>query len=233
VGVSAQMWHWYSGDQALAASHFARRAAEIEAEPTTPNEDELARNRVISEIGEFEYRSCVIASVSASVAFLEATANEVVASVEYDNLNVGGDLSVEKRRQLAGLRDSVEDARTLDAFQIVLAATGNAVFDRGAQPYQDAAAIVRLRNELVHYKPKWREAATPNAGMNETIAKQLNGKFKTNPFTGEGNSFFPDKCLSAGCAGWSWLSALALADEFFRRLGVGPPYDHLRVHLSL
>jgi hypothetical protein len=27
--------------------------------------------------------------------------------------------------------------------------------DRGTQPWQDADLLVRLRNELVHYKSKW------------------------------------------------------------------------------
>ena len=42
---------------------------------------------------------------------------------------------------------------------------------------------------------------------------------------GMGNPWFPDKCLGAGCAQWSWKTSLALADEWTKRLGILRPYQ--------
>jgi hypothetical protein len=53
-----------------------------------------------------------------------------------------------------------------------------------------------------------------------------------NPFTNQGNPFFPDRCLSHGYTVWAWETALAFCDEFFQRLGVKPPYDGTRAEYS-
>jgi hypothetical protein len=92
-------------------------------------------------------------------------------------------------------------------------------FDRGAQPYQDAQALVNLRNELVHYKPQFRTGASEEP---VEVAKWIKGladkRFSVNPFTGDQNPFFPDRCLSHGCTVWAWNAALMFCDEFSTEL---------------
>jgi hypothetical protein len=89
--------------------------------------------------------------------------------------------------------------------------------------------LIKLRNALVHYEPEW----TINISDTEKITVQkfekiLKGKFQLNPLTGEGNSFFPDKCLGHGCAEWAVKSSIMFADEFFLRMRLKPTYDHVR-----
>lgn len=38
--------------------------------------------------------------------------------------------------------------------------------------------------------------------------------------------------MSHGCAAWSVTTSLEFADEFFDRLEMVPPYDHLRTRLT-
>jgi hypothetical protein len=53
-------------------------------------------------------------------------------------------------------------------------------------------------------------------------------RFSVNPFTGDRDPFFPDRCLSHGCTVWAWNAALMFCDEFFNRVGVKPVYDSQR-----
>jgi len=180
-----------------------------------------------------EHRSYVTASITSSVTFLEASINELFASANYDNLEVGGKLSQLERDRLTGAAEMIANNRLLDRFQLALYFLDRTSFDQGAQPYQDAKVIVNLRNELVHYKPQFRTGPSEKPVEVSNWIKALAGKhFPTNPFTGDANPFFPDKCLSHGCAVWTWNAALRFCDEFFNRVGVQPVYDSSRQLLT-
>ncbi len=226
--VSLRIWHWYSNDQAIAAAFFSRSAGELEQSPPPPSPDEASRGLTHTEEAQRRHRA---ASIFASVAFLEACINELFASAEHDNLEMGGRLPPEERNSLVEMRAYLARLSTLDRFQAGLTLLGKPPFDRGGSPYQDVALLVRLRNALTHYEPRWRPAGPEVADSVEEsdLTKALaQKKFSRNPFTGAGNPFFPDHCLGHGCTSWAWQSALAFADEFFGRVGVKPPYDQLR-----
>lgn len=233
--VSLRLWHWYSNDQALAATFFSRSANELEESPPQPSPDETSRGLTYAEEAQKRHRAFTTASIFASVAFLEACINELFASVEHDNLEVGGRLPSVERMRLVEMRIYLARLPALDRFQAALRLLGKQPFDRGGPPYQDAALLVRLRNALVHYEPRWRPAGSEvSASIDESgLTKALASKrFTANPFTGAGNPFFPDQCLGHGCTSWAWESALALADAFSGRLGVKAPYEHLRAELN-
>jgi hypothetical protein len=215
---SLRLWHWYSYDQAIAASFFARRSRELEESKEQPVSDGTIR----------EHRSSVLASVLSSGTFLEACVNELFASARHDDLKVGGELPADDRRKLTSTAELLEGNRLLDRFQLALYVLGKTPLDQGAQPYQGAELLVSLRNTLVHYKPRWSDETETK------LAKRLESKrFSLNPFTGDGNPFFPDKCLSYGCAKWGWESALSFADRFFALVGVVAPYDGIRSDLQV
>jgi len=214
------IWHWWSIEQGLLAARFSERCRELEN--TTPSPDPQ------NEPAREEHRACAIASILGSAAFLEATVNETFASAEHANLAAGGGgLSETERSVLIESADLLTNNRLLDRFQLALMLLKRPAFDRGANPYQDTADVVTLRNELVHYKPRWR-----SGGGEDDTEKRLRGLkskgFAPNPYTSPGNPFFPDKCLGHGCTSWAWRSVLAFADEFFGRLGVEPVYEHHR-----
>jgi hypothetical protein len=226
---SVAVWHWYSTDLAVAAVTFARRCADLEAQVAPAFKLKASRDAAWPESVVREHRSCAIASVLASVAFLEASLNELFASAEHPNLEVGGNLPVDDRRRLVATRDMVQVNRFIERFQLTLHLLNRSAFDPGSQPLQDAQLLVRLRNELTHYKPIWRPAGDDAMNPTDTLSKGLRSKgFALNPLTGPGNPYFPDQCLGYGCTWWAWTAALAFADAFFDRIGVEPVHDQFR-----
>jgi hypothetical protein len=224
------IWHWFSTDQAIAAATLSRLCADLEADPPDPSDEENSRGFTWSEAAQ-RHRSFAIASIMASVGFMETCINELVASARHDNLEVGGDLPSGQRLVLVETAEIVENIRLLDRFQLALYLLGRTPFDRGAQPFQDAQLLVQLRNALVHYKPRWRAGGDESAQtVSESgLTKSLAAKdLSPNPFTSAGNPFFPDKCLGHGCTAWAFRTAVEFCDVFFSRIGVRPIYDNLR-----
>lgn len=117
----------------------------------------------------------------------------------------------------------ISNNRLLDRFQLVLLAVQRESFYTGAQPFQDAALVVNVRNELVHFRPPWR--AGGGGREDHDLERRLRAKrLTTSPFTGAGNPYFPDKALSSGLAEWAWSAALAFGDAFYDGLGVSVAY---------
>jgi len=57
------------------------------------------------------------------------------------------------------------------------------------------------------------------------------GRFVLNALTGQGNPFWPDKLLGAGCARWAQQVTMTFIDAFFSRLDLPAPYDNVRAEL--
>ncbi|AUY50494.1 hypothetical protein [Streptomyces sp. CB01881] len=237
LDATVAVWHWYSIDQARAATLFSRRCGELERNPTAPSEDEKRRGLQWSVAEAEEHKSYAVASILASVAFLEASLNELLGSASEDNLELAGakgGLPPDERRDLTFLM-KVFGRRTslLERIELVLELLGREPFEAGTKPFQDARLVVQLRNELVHYRPEWRAGAGASQEALKGIAKGLSDRsFTENPFTSQGNPFFPDRCLGHGCAAWAWMSMLSFANAFFERVGVTPIYDDMRDQLK-
>jgi hypothetical protein len=222
-------WYSYSSDQYRAANFFSQRSAELEAHPGDPV---IIDDVVIQEWGDveqIEHRSCVTAAILSSITFLEASLNELFASAADDDHDFGeGEVALTEkdRKVLCDVSETVETVRFLDKFQLVLHLLGREPFDRGTQPYQDIALLVRLRNLLVHSKPGWTPfyAAWDEISDDKLMRSLAEKKFPVHSFTNEGRPFFPDRCLGAACANWAWQTAKDFADEFYKRLGLTPPY---------
>jgi hypothetical protein len=59
----------------------------------------------------------------------------------------------------------------------------------------------------------------------------LSGKFPSNALMrGQGNVWFPDHALGAGCARWAIDSVRAFADEWMERLNLEPVYRSVDDH---
>jgi len=218
---------YYSISHVQASAQFARLSAKIER-TYEKRSDEVFH----------EHRAYVTGSIFASVSFLEATINELFADT-VDNLEAVKQLNPEVRALMADMwkLKVPRTARysTLEKFQIALILARKQQFDTGQSPYQDVALLVELRNALVHYEPEWVTTiseAEPEAVTIQKLEKKLEGKFQLNPMTGEGDTFFPDRCLSHGCAKWAVTSSVKFADEFFSRMGLPPPYDHVRSRMK-
>jgi hypothetical protein len=85
--------------------------------------------------------------------------------------------------------------------------------------------VVTLRNYLVHFDAKWlaepdnESVPVPQSDLPQ-IERQLKGQFPSTKFAWDGQPFFPDHCLSAGCARWAAESSLSFAQEFSTRAGI-------------
>jgi hypothetical protein len=174
-----------------------------------------------------EHRSYAISAILSSVAFLEASLNELLASVSDDYLRLGGGrgpLTSNERQLLYDIRDGLGPP-FLDKFQRVLRLLGRQQFDRSAQPYQDTETVVRLRNMLVHAIPAMIPLGSTIQVAEDEVLKSLASKnFPSHPFAHTNDPFFPDKCLGAACANWAERTVREFANDFFRRLGITPDY---------
>lgn len=109
------------------------------------------------------------------------------------------------------------------------------MFKEEAPPYQNVILLIKLRNDLVHYEPEWVKSPASDDFSDcdqHKYEKMLKGKVSTNPLAGQGSPYYPDKCLSYGCADWAVNSSIEFADDFFSRMDLISPYSHNRDKLN-
>lgn len=196
------------------AIHFAQLSKESEA---------VNKGKAFSD-GDFwnHHRAYVVGTIMTSVASVEANINEFYLDA-VDN-HLGAILNRNQQSLLAELWRPIEGkrVRTLEKYQIALAAICATKFDISRPPYQDVSLLIDLRNMLVHFKPEWDNALKEH----KKIEDKLRGKFSLNPFWLEGdNPFFPFKCLSHGCANWAVRSSMDFILDFFSSTGLDPKHQ--------
>jgi hypothetical protein len=197
-----------------AALHHAHEAlAREEADTGPPRPDELLE----------EHRGYVTSSIISSFSFVEALVNEFVRGAAKR-------LKIDKQHVLVQLWPRIDRESTLEKAQIILAELEFPKFDKGCTPYQDVDLVRELRNELVHYRPKWglmalvESEVEPGSGESAKLERKLGHRFDLNPLAEEGTYFFPDQCLGAGCAFWALGACRRFAEAFYEKLELEPPY---------
>jgi len=207
--VTVSMRAYLSSHYLWAAEHFAALASKVESDPSRQSFD-------------LRHRAYVVATIFQSLAFVEALINELLKDAADGS---PGYLAAVDPTILQGLAVFWETddgfARLLSKYQVALVVARCSPLDSGQQPYQDLNLLRELRNLLVHFRPE-----TVSSAHVQTIEKRLKGKFAIDPTLKDmGNPFFPDKCLSAGCAAWATKTTRAFTDEFCRRLSITPNYQ--------
>jgi hypothetical protein len=88
--------------------------------------------------------------------------------------------------------------------------------------------LVRLRNELLHYKSKW------DKDMDEQkLFKSLRGLQLAKPsFIATNDLFFPHQFLSAACAAWSVHTAVAFLNLFYDHIEIKSPLQPYMHHFD-
>jgi hypothetical protein len=189
----------------LASALFARRCKEIERDhPDNPDE------RILTE-----HRGLVVAAIMQSVAAIETEAAELVM---YGPEHHRGSNAVneEARKFLAPFADVIDDQDVLERYVLILHLLRKPLLEKGKQPWQDMATLVKLRNELVHYKSKWGSDMERQSRFDRF--QQL--RLAKPPFIGAGQNFFPHQCLSAARAKWAVQTAVAFLNAVDDRLEV-------------
>lgn len=201
-----------------ASAGFARRAAELEA----------AHRDSIDDATRIEHRGFVIAAVTQSVAALEAESWGIISYGPGHHLGSSG-IDTQALHFLQPLADIIDRESVLDRYWTILHLLRKTQLDRGAQPWQDADLLVRLRNELVHYKSKWGQEMEK-----QKLYKSLKKLgHPCPPFVKGGVNFFPHECLSAACASWAVRSAVAFLDAIYNRLDIPSPLKPYASHLTV
>lgn len=215
--VTATMRVYYSSYHLWAAKHFAVLALNIENQPAAEARFDI------------RHRAYVTNSIFSAVAFLEATVNELFQDASDDHESYLKKVDEDSKRLMADFWQLTEERNRspfsiLDKFQLALTFFRERRFDGGARPYQDANMVIRLRNELVHYKP-----ISLGGQAEHKFSQQLRGKFRDNTLMDDcGNPWYPDKCLGYGCAVWATSSVVQFADEFYSRINVVPNYQRIK-----
>lgn len=224
--VSLRIRAYLSTSHIQSAALMARRAQELEAQGSDD------RNQVV-----YEHRATVIAAIWSAVGCLEAAINEVFADASEGNQTrlAGIDEVTTKLwgRTWRGILGKRSSFSVLEKYGCALELADRPAFDPGCRPLQDVTDLVKLRNALIHYVPETLIAGRdPDPQDQHQFEKLFTRRFAINPLTGKGNPFYPDKLLGHGCAAWATASTLSFLDDFFHRIGLDPPYHHVRNALA-
>lgn len=202
----------------MAAAMQARSAAEIESREQDS----------VTEDDQIAHRGFVVGAIMQATAGLECEIWEVMTYGPGHHLGSNG-IDFEARNFLHPIAETIDNGSVLERYGLILHLLRKKGLSKGDQPWQDAALVIRLRNELVHYKSRWG-SELERSGFLRTLQDK---RHSAPPFIQAGANFFPRKCLSASCAAWCVRSCVAFMDAFYVNLGFPGRLDPYRTRLSL
>lgn len=201
-----------------AAAAFVRKANAIEDGYSGGLTDELRA----------EHRGFISTAIMQCAAALETEANELCVYGPGSHLGSNGTDRV-AQAFLAPLADVVDSLDTLSRYKVVLHLLKKPPLNPGCEPYQSAALLVRLRNEITHYKSRWGKEMS----RSKLFASLEGLGHRAPPFTQPNQNFFPNRCLGAECGAWAVKSTVAFLDHIYAALGVPSRFDPYRLRLSV
>ncbi len=203
----------------MGAAMFSKQARDIEE---SIDEAEIEEQRV-------RHRACVVSAIMQSVASIEAEVSEILMYGPGHHLGSNG-TNTAALKNLSALSGCFERQSTLDKCQLLLFVLGQTAFDRGAEPFQPTAKLIRLRNELVHYESRWGDELE-GAKLITSFKSEL--KFMPNPLCPGPHNYFPHKLLSSSCACWAVNVASRFIGKIHERLKTPSPLEAYADRLSV
>jgi len=204
----------------VGAAHFAREASTLEQDNATADDDL-----------RFRHRAFVIGAVMQSVASIEAQVAEV--TMHGPGSELGSDkIDKEAKAFLEPLADFIDSiSGVMFRVDTILHLVKKPLIDRDQHLWQHANLLVKLRNELVHYKSKWGEDMEGEKLFRSLEQLRLPSPpwVQPSPHT----NFFPHQCLSAARAKWAVETAVAVLDMFAAHLNVKSPIERHRERLKV
>lgn len=154
-----------------------------------------------------------------TVASIESYANELYfeGSILTPTLNPAAAL------QIAELIDSKS---ILDKYSIALAVRVGKRLDRGISPVQNAAALIQLRNAVVHFRPEWFD----EQDKHDKLSKILQDKFNASAFF-PNEPMFPCAWASHEFAAWALRTTVEFLEHFYSEAGVECPLSKFKTQL--
>jgi hypothetical protein len=162
AGARAGIIHHFSRQHLAAARFFRDQSALIEQHTT---------ERPAPQEKQTRHRAFVTGAIMSAVAGLESSINELFLMAQRKDTTNFPNQEPRVMELLATLWESSEGASILDKYQIALVSANRERFDKGAQPFQDADLVVKLRNTLVHYKPELD--LEPNSAQNFRLIRLI------------------------------------------------------------
>lgn len=163
--------------------------------------------------------SYALSSVIQACSALEASINEFYQkAIDRDKKNLPT-LSNEQFLILDKLWHEEKKYSTLKKYQVALTAAGKEPMHEGAEPFQSAKLLIDLRNALIHFKPEWDNETGPHDKLESKLKKHFNPNQLIEMAEGT-MTWFPYRCLGAGCAEWSLATAKEFNDNFCAILGI-------------
>lgn len=204
-------------------------------EESTWSRDRLSRHHIISahnfavsaaaiedqDLGEvpseekWRYRAYVTAAVLSAAGFLEASINELYLELQKVTHSEDSHL----RHELALLVSAwpqIVASPVLQKYQIALSVTDADPYNEEVSPFADAESLVRLHAALLSYSPDWDD----NRGRRQILEERLKEAFSPSPLVSASRPWFPDRCLSAGCASWAVKTVQLFANDFYERMAL-------------
>ena len=162
-----------------------------------------------------------------SVAALEAEISEILLHGPGHHLGSNGTDYV-ARDFLGPLVDVMDNQRTLRRYELCLHLLSKPPLDKEGPNYEAADLLVKLRNELVHYKSKWGQEME-----SQKLFKRLRDlRFEPPPFYEDDVNFFPYKALSASSASWAVSTVTGFINGFYGQLEFSSPLEPHEAALS-
>jgi hypothetical protein len=172
----------------------------------------------LSEGQAAEHRAYVIGAIVQSAAALESEISEITMHGPGHHLGSNG-VDAQARDFLSPMAGVIDGEQTLRRYDLVAHLLRKQPYDKGMHPYQPAALLTKLRNELIHYKSKWGTQME-----RQSLIRQLEDlKFDKPAFISPHSNFFPHQCLSASLAGWSVTTGVAFINSFYAKLEIASP----------
>jgi hypothetical protein len=176
-------------------------------------------------------RAYAVGSIFQSIAFLEAYANGVWGdAAEADPAKPSSTpqltgLSADALRRMKELWNTQRVERALsvvEKFQVALTCVDQDRISMGTEPGQTIAVMIRLRNDLMHFKPK-----TNWTDEEHHLQKALEPRIGVNPLTNTA-PWFPHQVLTPKCARLAYDAVAAFGVEWRNRMGIDwdPATDH-------
>jgi hypothetical protein len=183
----------------------------------------------VSETDRVRHRGYVVGAIMQSVAALEAEIWEVMVYGPGHHLGSNG-IDAGARDFLCPVAELIDRQDALSRYATVLHLLKKKPIDFGTRIPQNASMVVKLRNEIVHYKSK--------LGVDLDRVKLFRALQKKGhrrpPFQqGSGMNFFPHFCLSADCAAWAAQSCIRFINQFYEFLEISSPLSAYSSRLDL
>ncbi len=207
-----------------ATSAFAMKAEKLTAAASWSPELPFEHHHKIENIRVMEQ---TVGAVMTAVATSEGMINEVLSGA--------ANRSALRSRTIGNVPENVytrwgrlwdqgafkRGSNALEKCQLALSIADLPPLEKGSRSVESMAALILLRNSLVHSEPRFRRhgADVPQKDR-DSLERRLTGKFTDNELVRKEAPYIWQRCLGAGCARWSVATMFAFQNEFFEALGI-------------